>query len=394
MDTLAPAPLPERRRLITPLRVVLVLLLIPALVLIGRRVVPRYTDSDAAAAEQRLREVAWQVFVEAGDLARTDNGRVYTIDVAQLALYAALAGDRQLYEPLRAFILEHLLIDRGPGDTATGMVAWGYQPDTPPDASGTTEALRVAEALWRGSQAFDDLDDRAAVASIIDAYARHATTESGVWMIRNYYNLGTEAFITNSFLIDYDPDLLQALADDFGREDWAALAEQSASLVEACRTDAGLLHQIIRPEVGTIMPHLAPHGLYSINGIEQLSNVLATAERIVHTRPDIARGVLDFCRPRLDHLRLYYRADSGRRLYGEDDTWAGVETWAPLLRLATRLDDRRTHDHALPMVIGLSSNIAVEARPDRLFQLGEALLALQCSTRYTSTPATQEADRP
>ncbi len=32
--------------------------------------------------------------------------------------------------------------------------------------------------------------------------ARHAAEEQGVWMIRNYFNLGTRSFANNSFLVD------------------------------------------------------------------------------------------------------------------------------------------------------------------------------------------------
>jgi len=315
-----------------------------------------------------------------------DNGAVYAVDICQLATYAAVAGDRELYDPLRTIILEKLLVTRVPGDPAHGMVAWRYSPNPPHhDASGTTEALRAAEALYQGVQAFGYDQDRDAIRLILDAYARHAATENGTWMIRNYFNLDPDVynFITNSFLVDYDPDLLTRLADEFDNPEWADVAAQTAVLIDKARTPAGLLHQIIRPEVGTIMPHLVADGLYSINGVEQLSNVLTVAERCTLTNPAVAQGVLDFCKKRLHHLRLYYHADTGHRLRDENDTWAGVETWGPLLRLAVKLDDPLVHRKALRRVVYQSSGFPQYAGEDRMYLLGEALLTLEISRRYT-----------
>ena len=286
-----------RGKVITPLRVLLVLLLVPALGMAVYNALPDappIEPADVAAAQQALRDEALRM-VEAGELARPD-GQAYAVDICQLATFAALAGDRELYDPLRRVILDRLLIDRGDGDEATGMVAWGYREGQPLDASGTTETLRAAEALWRGNRAFGPAyaADTATIRRMLDAYARHQGTDRGVWMIRNYFNLGTNTYSTNSFLIDYDPDLLAELAAAFEDPQLHELAEKSAQLIEYALTDAGLLHQNIRPEVETIqvVPDGRPPGFYSIDGIEQLSNVLATAERCVTTNPDIARGVV------------------------------------------------------------------------------------------------------
>lgn len=367
------------------------LLLIPAAVVVGRWLATPTTQLDPIAARDRLRDAAMQAVAD-GDLQR-DNGDLYAVDVAQLAIYAALAGDRELYEPLRQIILTKLLVQTQPGDMAHGMIAWRYQNETSwgtagGDASGTTEALRCAEALWQGVHAFGLDEDRDAITLIIDAYARHATTENGTWMIRNYFNLHPEmqTFITNSFLVDYDADLLMQLAGEFGRDDWEQLAIDSGRLIEMARTPAGLLHQMIRPEVGTIMPHLADDGLYSVNGIEQLSNVLTVAERCTTTNSTVSFGVLDFARDRMPQLRLYYDATTGRRAGGRadvPDTWAGIETWGPLLRLAVKLDDPDTTRRALRKVVELSWGFRDYDGPDRMYLIGEALLALEYAVLST-----------
>ncbi len=378
--------IPERR-FVTPLRLLLLLLLIPALVITARWLNSNRSTTDALSAREALRDAAW-VAVQNGDLQR-DNGAVYAVDVTQLATFAALANDRELYDPLRDIILNQLLVRRVPGDPAHGMIAWRYRENPPEgelqqDASGTTEALRAAEALWAGVQAFGLDEDRDAVALILDAYARHAAIDNSTWMIRNYFNLHPDVynFITNSFLVDYDPDLVLQLANAFGRDDWKEVALQSGKLIDKARTPAGLLHQMIRPEVGTIMPHLIREGFYSANGIEQLSNVLTVAERCTTTNPEVSQRVLNFARDRMPQLRLYYDANTGRRLRGEHDTWAGVETWGPLLRLAVKLSDDRTVRVAAHHVIRLSSGFPEYRGEDQLYLLGEALLALQYAIEH------------
>lgn len=382
------------RRLWTPLRVAVVLLVVPALALVGMRLFPAHRDTTAEEAIAPLREAALQI-IQSGELAR-DDGAFYAVDVTQLATYAALAGDRELYDPLRDIILNKLLVTRVPGDPAHGMIAWRHAAEPPEgaphhDASGTTEALRAAEALWEGVQAFGLDEDRQTIALIIDAYCRHGWTDNNTntWMIRNYFNLDPEVytFSTNSFLVDYDPDLLTGLieAGVSGDEDWAAVTQNSAELIDKAVTPAGLLHQMIRPEVGTIMPHYAAEGIYSANGVEQLSNVLTVAERCTLTNPAVSQDVLDFSRRQMHRLRLYYHADTGKRLGDDQDTWAGVETWGPLLRLSVKLDDPRVHDRALPHVIYLSAGFPDYEGQDRLYLLGEALLALETSRRYTAS---------
>lgn len=382
-----------RRGFWTPLRIALVVLLLPALWVVSQKLFPDHRHTDALPARDRLRDAAMSA-VENGDIAR-DNGHIYAVDIGQLATFAALAGDRELYDPLRKIILDKLLVTRVPGDPAHGMIAWRYSPDPPHhDASGTTEALRAAEALYHGVQAFGLTEDRQTITLIIDAYARHAAVDNGTWMIRNYFNLDPAVYhySTNSFLVDYDPDLLMQLAEDFENDEWRDFAKRSADLIENARSPAGLLHQMIRPEVGTIMPHLAHQGIYSINGIEQLSNVLTVAERCTTTNPKASRTVFEFARDRMPQLRLYYDANTGRRFRGGDDTWAGVETWGPLLRLAVKLDEPVVRRQATRRVIGLSEGFPDYVGEDRLYLLGEALLALQYAVSATDSENERTAD--
>ena len=153
----------------------------------------------ARATKKELHELA-KARVIRGMLARTD-GFAYAVDVSLLMIFAAQEGDREMYDPLRDFALEHLVLNDPEDPYTRGFVLWRYDKDQEPDASGTTEALRLAKGLWRGAEAFGESVDREWAVTILDGYARHAAEEQGVWMIRNYFNLGTRSFATNSFLV-------------------------------------------------------------------------------------------------------------------------------------------------------------------------------------------------
>lgn len=381
---------PSRRRWARALLLGAVLLIAVYLVtqLLGKPAPSFRTSADPAALETQLRDQALQR-IAADDIFRAD-GQAYTVDLAQLAVYAARAGDRELFEPLRTLMLEKIVVPPDGLKTARGldleardMAAWGFRQDQPLDASGTTETLRVAEALWEGLAAFEDHpEDRQRVHHLAQAYARHQGTDRGVWMIRNYYNFGTGTYSTNSFLIDYDPDLLARLAEAFDDADLSDVAQRSAELMDLARTPAGLLHQMIRPEVATIQPTHGGRGLYSLNGIEQLSNVLASAERCVATNRPIAQGVLDFCKQRQDALYSYYHFDTGQPASGRDTSHAALETWAVLLRLAVLLDDQPAHDWALAELLHDAQQREFSDPSSGLYLLGETLLALDASQRY------------
>jgi len=338
-------------------------------------------DDAVEAVRRRLLDEARRM-VEEGTLARAD-GYIYAVDVNQLATFAALAGDRELYDPLRRIILDELLIDVEDEDYTRGFVAWRYKQrddqgnPVPRDASGSTEALRAAEALWRGSETFDDLrDDRDTALFILRGYARHATTEThrgqSIWFIRNYYNLQTNAWATNSFLIDYDPDFVAFAAEQSGDETLAEVARRSEALFKKAVAPTGLLREMVQPEVLTLMG--IEHAIFAPNNLEQLSNSAAEAERSVVTNKPLAVGVLRFAMQHADDLRLNYNVETGE----PRGPGVGAETYAPLVRLAHQLGDRDAVNTFLPKLLYHSEQFLDDPNArDRLYLLGEALLALE-----------------
>lgn len=278
--------------------------------------------------EVRRRVALW---AEEGRMARAD-GCIYTVDIAQLMDAAARSGDRGLYDALRP-VAERALIHDDQDPFLDGFVAWKTHPGRPRDATGTTEALRLAEALWSGFKNFGLRQEKDLALSLIDGYRRHSYIDQGVWLVRNYYNLNTRAFAQNSFVIDYDADLLWRLAADTQDTSLSALAERTSRLVGMAGTPTGLLHEMIQPELLTAMPALGT-AFFSPNNQAQLANSCAVLERSLRDHRDQANRVLSFALEREDNLGLIYDVETGAR-YPRGR--AGVETYGCLIRLAHQL---------------------------------------------------------
>lgn len=285
-------------------------------------------DWELAEAELEKRVRAW---LGASKLARRD-GYIYTVDIAQLLGYAARRQDRALFDALTPHA-EASLVPFADNDYHRGFVTWRSS-DAPADATGTTEALRLAEALWIGSEAFEHVDERARAREILAGYGRHGFTDQGVWLIRNYYNLQTGAFATNSFLVDYDVDLLHHIAAASQDPELTELARRSDAAVESARTNTGLVHELIQPEVLTALPGLGS-AAFSPNRVAQLSNSCVVIERALVAHPEWGRQLLRFAKSKLDDkLNLLFDAETGDA-HGE--RLAGIETLGCLLRVAHRL---------------------------------------------------------
>lgn len=327
---------------------------------------------------QHFEERAAQVLAS-GDFVRPGEEHAYTIDMSQLMLYFALAGDEDAYRQMREIVLENVFIN-SPDETFTqGFVAWRYNPDpqVPLDASGTTEALRVAEALWRGAQNFDSARDAATSVFILDGYARHAYVDQGIWLIRNYYNLGTRAFANNTFMVDYHPDFVQEVAESQGSESLAEVAQNSYALYEQAISPSGLFYDLVQPEIKTLVPDL-PIVAFSPNDIIQLSNSCTVAETVVEGRPEMARLTLDFALARADDLYKYFNGTTGEAIPGVE-VRAGLPEYNCLVRLAARLGDEDALAVFLPMA-QQNWDALRTSQTISFYDLGETLLALHYIT--------------
>jgi hypothetical protein len=251
------------------------------------------------------------------------------------------AGDREAYLRLRDEAVKHLIVDDRSDPFTRGFVLWRYKPgDGKPqatrDASGTTEALRAARALWLGAETFGRPEDRETALVILAGYARHQAVDKDVWIIRNYFGFGTRSFATNSFLVDYDPDFVRDVAEKTGDPQWRQLADRSYAAVRGAATPAGLLYDLIQPELKTMYPLLESVVTFSPNDVVQLSNACTVALTVARGAPEVAGGVLKFATGRAASLRMYHYGRTGEAV---NDSLPGINEWSGLTRLAVALGD-------------------------------------------------------
>jgi hypothetical protein len=299
--------------------------------------------------------------IDADDLLRRD-GCLYAVDVGLLILGEALGGDRSRYQRLTDLARRELVVEK-PAGLDLPAVVWRRRPGQAPDASGTTEALALAEALLVGAARFARPADAALAGRLLQGYVAHAAVDNGTWIVRNYYNFGTRTFATNSFLVDYGPDLLVYAAARWPDDKrLRPTAERSVALVRAAQRPNGLIDAIVQPELKTLFSFV----IHSPNDVVELEHTVLVAHAAAAVAPEVGRRVLDFVRPRLADLRTTYVGTSGVP-HGPRKATAG--TFAALARLAAKLGDR-------PLLASLRAPLAAHAttlaRDDGAFDLHAA----------------------
>ena len=278
-------------------------------------------------------------------VARAD-GYIWAYDSAQLLRFAAIDADLTRYLELRDAIVKRFVIADSSDAEARNDVAWRVRDGATPDASGTTEALALADALLVGAAAFKRPDDRVLARQITDAYMRHATSERGVWFIRNYYNFATHAYANNSFLVDYLPDVLAEAGDADG-------AQRSYALLDRAIAPSGLFYELVQPEIETAFPG-ANLAFFSPNAISSITNACNLALYAVKGRPALAKRVLAFGVARATALKRFYDVRTGQARSMDN---AGTPAYACLTRLAVKLGDEHARKKLEP---ALRANAATQ----------------------------------
>ncbi|MDZ4872005.1 MAG: hypothetical protein CLLPBCKN_001393 [Chroococcidiopsis cubana SAG 39.79] len=319
-----------------------------------------------------------QVLMAKAQGARPD-GYVYTVDLSQILYYAAGKKDSRLYLPLRDFATRNLIIDKKSDPYTKGFVLWRYRDGAPADASGTTEALRLAESLWLGSQTLGDETDRQLAMSILQGYTRHAQIDHDKWLIRNYFNLQTRAFANNSFLVGYDPDLLKIVAQVTGDRELKSVAQKSYATIREAATPSGLLYDIIQPEVLTLVPELKQLAIFSPNDVVKLANTCTVAERAVEEAPEVGQRVIRFALARMPNLNTYYYGRNGEPVIPQK---AEIPTYACLVRLSAKLKEEKAMYAFLNPFVNHVEFMAQNINQFSLYTVGEALLALQSVSQF------------
>ena len=305
---------------------------------------------------------------------------VYTVELAQLMEHFAEAGDLEPYLKLRQFAVEHLIIDDPKESYTKGFVRWRCVPNTPPDASGTTEALRVAKALWAGHARLGRAEDRELALTILDGYARHETVDQGIWLIRNYFHFATKGFATNTFVIDYDADFVRRVADDLkasGPPDrhkkMAELADNSYGLMRRVVAPSGLLYDLVQPELKTMYWGLEV-AAFSPNDVVQTNNACTTAATVARGDPATARRVLAFVADQqVKHGKVYqyYYGRTGERV----NKWGlGAAETVAVTRLAALLGDRPAVGEFVRHGMTYWEDLVAKADPSMAWGTSEVLL--------------------
>lgn len=239
---------------------------------------------DLAQALERMRR---KVAAGIPGLVRAD-GHIYAVDVGQAMTEFARAGERAAYATLRELAVSAFIQTDRQNPYIDGFVAWRIRPGEPPDASGTAEALRIAEGLLAGAEAFGGGTDAKLAHQVLLGYQRHGYRDHGVWLVRNYFNFGTRAFSPNSYIVNYDLDLVARWRAPEG----AALAGEVRALIERAARPNGLLNEIIQPEVVTAVP-LPELVTFSPDGVHSIVNSCMVLERAAAALPERGRRFLD-----------------------------------------------------------------------------------------------------
>ena len=347
-------------------------------------------------AVRAIRDRAYQEMLarlQDGRLTRP-NGYFYTVDAAELMIVLAQLGDREGYTVLRDHCVKKLIRNKPDDPFTRGFVPWRYKQGEEPDASGTTEALRVAKGLWLGSQAFNEPGDADWVRLVLSGYGTHATIDEGIWLVRNYFTFQTRSFASNSFLVDYDPDFIREIADATSDTQLATLADNCRKVVERSVAPCGLLYDLIQPELITLYPEL-PMLAFSPNDVIGIANCGTAAIGVVRQSPDVARKILRFVMLNDGDLRRYYLGRSG---HPANDSLAAVCEFAILVRLAAALNDATAVNRLLNRALQQWHWVANHPELCDAFlycELLEACIAvLKDQERHQATEPSAAADRP
>jgi hypothetical protein len=356
--------------------------------------VPMASTDSMIGAIRDLRDHAHMELVSrlhTGRLVRPD-GYLYTVDAAQLMICLAQLGDRDNYASLHDHCVTNLIRDRRDDPYTRGFVPWRYKQGKTPDASGTTEALRVVKGLWLGSRAFECPADAELARMVLQGYSTHGTIDQGVWMIRNYFVFQTRAFASNSFLVDYDPDLIREVADVTHDPALATLADNCLKVVQLSLAPCGLFYDLIQPELMTLYPEL-PMIAFSPNDVVGIANTGTTALGVTRQDPELVRKVLRFAMLNDGNLRRYYLGRSGRPAH---DSPAAVCEYAVLVRLAVAINDADAVNRLLNRTLQQWHWIADRPEQCDAFLYGETLAAtIAVLDWFTNTrgPATVDTVR-
>lgn len=307
----------------------------------------RKEDAILAAIEQEMQK--------RGGLPTRPDGWAYAVDVGNLMVYASERGKIDLFERLSGLTKKYYLVTDSNDPNALYTAAWRARPDRPREASGTTETLRMVEAYWNAGERWNNDSYRRLAYAMARAYVKHQFSDQygENWFIRNYYNYETKEYATNTFLVDYAPDVLRRVADGMHDQDLRAAADKSAQFVEQAQVAFGFFHEMYQPEISTLYANVK---YFSPNGIIQIIDSHEAALGIAETyAPDAARRTYAFSKEQYlknnGAVANQYLLDGTP--YGSTPDTSTEAVYAFMARLSIRVGDlpfaRQLIDQRMPV---------------------------------------------
>lgn len=341
-------------------------------------------DPVIAAQEDAILHAILNEMSKDGGLPLRPDGWAYAVDVGNLMVYAAERGDVQLFRSLSETVHRYYLVTGSDDANALYTIAWRARADRPPEASGTTETLRMVEAYWTAGQRWNNEYYRRLALAMARAYARHQTSDQygEGWYIRNYYNYGTKEYATNTFLVDYAPDVLRRVADGMHDPDLRAVADKSAEFVAKAQLDFGFFYEMYQPEISTLYADIT---YFSPNGHSQIIDSHEAALGISDIyAPDRARRLYQFTKDQYlsqnGAIASQYQLDGTPYGVISADHYASV--YAFVARLSVRIGDTDFARQLIDRHMGADRMYANASQtPDKdgnwFFSWSSALLALR-----------------
>ncbi len=262
------------------------------------------------------------------------DGWAYGIDEGNLLIYAAESGDVNLFRRIDAAIRRYYLVTRVADRNALYSVAWRARPGHAPEATGTTEELRVIEGYLDAAEGWH-LPDLVRLAHVIArTYLAHQQPASSYnrWFIRNYYNYETKQYATNTFTVDYNPSVIFRLAQQTGDAEVRRVAAASRAFLHAAQQPSGLFYEMYQPEVQSIYPEVT---MFSPNSLVKTYDAAEVALELADNDRRDAEKTLAFLRRNYGHLYAEYVATN----MSTQTSLPSMAVYAGASRLATALGD-------------------------------------------------------
>ena len=300
------------------------------------------------------------------------DGYVYTIDWGQLLIYFAVAGDRDLYLRMQDHVVRHLLVNDVGEALTQGFVLWRFKPGEPRHASGTTEMLRVAKALWHGAASSIVRRTRNSHCSFSAATpATRPLTRASGWSATTTTLASGISRPTRSSSIT--TPISSPRSRPRKNAELRDTAEKCYGVYRKALAPSGLVYDLVQPEIKTLVGRRDVL-FFSPNDIMGLHNSVTCPQGVARGLPHIAKGVLGFALARMADLRAYYFGRTGEPV---DDAPATVFELNSLLRLAMLCGGAVARQQCLKRVLPLWQEYEQRAKPTEAYTVSEVLLTMQ-----------------